>query len=134
MLTKVSEAARFGDCDSVTPRKDETGKSNALGQALRDARLASGKSLRDVEGALDGEISNAYLSQLENGHAASPSPQVLYALAKVLPIPYERLMALAGYLKPGKGTVAAFGGEMLSESEHAELMKYLAFLRSRKGK
>lgn len=111
-------------------QKSNDGQSNALGQALRDARLANNQSLRDVERALEGEISNAYLSQLENGHAARPSPQILHALSKVLPIPYERLMALAGYLKAGKGTVAAFGGEKLSESEHAQLMKYLAFLRS----
>lgn len=118
----------------MTHKQDEGPKENALGDALKDARLASGKSQRDVERELDGEISNAYLSQLENGHAASPSPQVLHALAQVLPIQYERLMALAGYLKPGKGTVAAFGGETLSANEHAELLKYLAFLRTRKGK
>jgi transcriptional regulator with XRE-family HTH domain len=95
--------------------------------------LAKDLSLRDVEKALEGQISNAYLSQLENGHAARPSPQVLHALAQVLPIPYERLMRLAGYLKPGKGTVAAFGGEKLTEAEHAKLLEYLAFIRSRKG-
>ncbi|MBK6940901.1 MAG: helix-turn-helix domain-containing protein [Planctomycetes bacterium] len=118
----------------MTTKKDDAGGSNALGAALKDARLATGKSLRDVEHALTGEISNAYLSQLENGRAASPSPQVLHALSTVLPVPYERLMTLAGYLKPGKGTVAAFGGETLTDAEHADLMKYLAFLRSRKGK
>ena len=106
---------------------------NALGAALKDARLASGKSLRDVEHALSGEVSNAYLSQLETGRAAAPSPHVLHLLSTVLPIPYERLMTLAGYLKAGKGTVAAFGAEKLTPAEHAELMKYLAFLRSRNG-
>ena len=114
----------------MTPKKDEP---NTLGQALHDARVASGKSLRDVEHALKGKVSNAYLSQLENGRAASPSPQVLHALAEVLPITYVRLMTLAGYLRPGRGTAAAFGGETLTESEHAQLMQYLAFLRSRKG-
>jgi HTH-type transcriptional regulator, competence development regulator len=118
----------------VTPKAGDASKENALGEAIRGARTASRMSLRDVEEALKREISNAYLSQIETGRASSPSPQVLYAIAQVLPIRYERLMELAGYLKSGKGTVAAFGGEKLTAEEHEELLKYLGYLRSlRKG-
>ena len=55
------------------------------------------KSLRAVEVATG--ISNAYLSQLERGEAAKPSPDKLHALAKFYEVPYTDLMRAAGYLQ-----------------------------------
>jgi transcriptional regulator with XRE-family HTH domain len=95
--------------------------ASELGAFLADLRTAKGFSLREVEEATDKAVSNAYLSQLENA------------------VSYEALMEKAGYLLPStdKGgrrrtRLAAFAIDDLTVEEEEELLKYLAFLRSRK--
>jgi transcriptional regulator with XRE-family HTH domain len=94
---------------------------------LADLRVAKGLSLRQVEEATGNAVSNAYLSQLEKGKIP------VYA------VPYEALMEKAGYLLPSEGDkggrrrrLAAFAIDDLTAEEEEELLKYLAFLRSRK--
>jgi len=112
-------------------------RASELGALLADLRRAKGLSLRDVEEATDKAVSNAYLSQLENGKIKKPSPNVLHSLAEVYVVPYEALMEKAGYLLPsatGDGRrkrLAAFAIDDLTAEEEEELLKYLAFLRSR---
>jgi len=48
-----------------------------------------------VEEATNKEVSNAYLSQLENDKITKPSPNILHALASVYKTSYEDLMARA---------------------------------------
>ncbi len=112
-------------------------KPGELGAFLSDLRRAKGFSLREVEEATGKAVSNAYLSQLEKGKIQKPSPTMLHSLAEVYTVPYEALMEKAGYLMPreGKGRrqrVAAFAIDDLTVEEEEELLKYLAFLRSRK--
>jgi HTH-type transcriptional regulator, competence development regulator len=114
------------------------GQSNELGGLLADLRVAKGLSLRQVEEATDQAVSNAYLSQLEKGKIRKPSPNVLHSLAAVYAVPYESLMEKAGYLLPSDGNkgdrrrrLAAFAIDDLTAEEEEELLKYLAFLRSR---
>jgi len=83
-------------------------------------------------------ISNAYLSQLEQGKVQKPSPNRLHSLAEVYAVPYESLMEKAGYLLPsGSGgggrrrRLAAFAIDDLTAEEEEELLKHLAFIRSR---
>jgi hypothetical protein len=63
---------------------------------------------------------------------------VLHRLAAVYAVPYETLMEKAGYLLPEsrvKGRrkrLAVFAIDDLTAEEEEELLKYLAFLRSRK--
>ena len=108
-----------------------------LGAVLADLRRAKGLSLRQVEEATDRAVSNAYLSQLENGKIKKPSPNVLHSLAAVYAVPYEALMEKAGYLLPSENDggrrkrLAAFAIDDLTAEEEEELLKYLAFLRSR---
>ena len=108
-----------------------------LGAVLADLRKAKGLSLRQVEEATGKAVSNAYLSQLENGKIRKPSPNVLHSLAEVYAVPYEALMEKAGYLLPtenGPGhrkRLAAFAIDDLTAEEEEELLKYLAFIRSR---
>lgn len=108
-----------------------------LGAMLSDLRRAKGLSLRAVEHATGKTVSNAYLSQLENGKIKKPSPNVLHSLAEVYLVPYEALMEKAGYLLPAKRgggrrkRLAAFAIDDLTAEEEEELLKYLAFLRSR---
>jgi transcriptional regulator with XRE-family HTH domain len=113
------------------------GRPNELGAVLADLRTAKGLSLRKVEEATDKAVSNAYLSQLENGKIKKPSPNVLHSLAEVYVVPYEALMEKAGYLLPSehgggrRKRLAAFAIDDLTAEEEEEMLKYLAFLRSR---
>jgi transcriptional regulator with XRE-family HTH domain len=117
-------------------QRDQT----ALGALLSDLRAAKGLSLRQVEDATGRDVSNAYLSQLEKGKIRQPSPSILHRLAAVYAVPYEALMEKAGYLLPsssggGSGRrmrLAAFAIDDLTAEEEEELLKYLAFIRSRR--
>ena len=115
------------------------GSPAELGGLLADLRAARGLSLREVEEVTGKAVSNAYLSQLEHGKIKRPSPNVLHSLAGVYAVPYEVLMEKAGYLLPSKdgggrrARLAAFAIENLTAEEEEELLKYLAFLRSRKS-
>jgi len=123
-------------------RTEETTPDRALGPYLSSLRTAKGLTLREVEGATGKEVSNAYLSQLEHGRIAKPSPNILYSLAGVYGVAYEKLMEKAGYIvaagtrKAGQkhGRAATFAIDNLTPHEEDELLNYLAFLRSRKGK
>lgn len=119
------------------PRSGFVGRPSELGTILSDLRTAKGLSLRDVEEATGKAVSNAYLSQLENGKIQKPSPHVLHSLSGVYAVPYETLMERAGYLMPSqegggrRKRLAAFAIDDLTAEEEEELLKYLAFLRSR---
>lgn len=118
-------------------RSEFVARPSQLGAVLRDLRTAKGLSLREVEEATEKAVSNAYLSQLENGKIRKPSPNVLHSLAQIYAVSYEVLMEKAGYLLPPEGKtgrqrrLAVFAIEDLTAEEEEELLKYLAFLRSR---
>ncbi len=113
------------------------GQLSELARVLADLRTAKGLTLRQVEEATDHAVSNAYLSQLENGKIKKPSPNVLHHLAATYAVPYEALMEKAGYLLPAEPggerhqRLAAFAIDDLTAEEEEELLKYLAFLRWR---
>ena len=125
---------------------DASPKRTGLGAYLWALREAKNLSLREVEDATNKAVSNAYLSQLENGKIAKPAPSVLHDLALVYAIPYERLMEKAGYLPPTSTPTAGlrsagqkrdpahgkFAVQDLTEEEEAKLLEYLGYLRSRK--
>mgnify|MGYP001548442577 FL=1 len=110
-----------------------------LGDFLSYVRLSKKMTLREVEEASNGSVSNAYLSQLGKGRISKPAPNIRRALADVFAISYERLMEKAGYIasttssksQSGKhGRAATFADEHLTQAEEEELLRYLAFLRS----
>lgn len=110
----------------------------ALGKTLTAARERKGLSLRDAERSTG--VSNAYLSQIENGKIAAPSPNVLHKLATLYGISYAVLMREAGYpsaeTRPGNtdgARLAARLGPTSAEEEDA-LAEYLEFIRSRKSR
>lgn len=122
-------------------KKDVTTKSVAsnLGPYLRKARDDKGISLRQVEADTDGEVSNAYLSQLEGNKIAKPSPNILYALSKALEVEYDELMLRAGYIsesttgkkpKSKVGNDRQYAIENLTAAEENELLRYLKYYRS----
>ena len=112
--------------------------AQTLGEFLKHLRTVRRLTLRDVEDA--SEISNAYLSQLENDKIAKPSPHILHKLAEVYRVAYEALMEKAGYITrvaatsktTATGRLATFANEKLTAAEEEELLKYLAFLRSQR--
>ena len=119
-------------------RSDFEGQPNVIGVVLADLRKAKGLSLREVQEATGGAVSNAYLSQLERQKIKKPSPNVLRSLAQVYGVPYETLMEKAGYLLPDEDEragrrrrLAVFAIDDLTAEEEEELLKYLAFLRFR---
>lgn len=107
-----------------------------LGTYLMLIRKARGLSLRQVEEATDKDVSNAYLSQLENNKISKPSPNILHVLANQYGVNYEDLLMRAGYL-PAKansaarrqGRVAAFAIQDLTPDEEKALLAYLEFIR-----
>ena len=125
-------------------------RAKELGNFLQSLRKGKQLSLRDVEEATDREVSNAYLSQLENGKITRPSPNVLHSLAEVYGTSYPNLMERAGYISPSTtiqrntakkhgrilkhGRVSTYSIENLTAEEEAELLKYLAFIRTKRGK
>lgn len=124
-------------------RRPETeGTHGALGSYLALLRAAKKLTLREVEEATGKLVSNAYLSQLEHGRIVRPSPNILHSLAEAYGVSYELLMQKAGYIttngqrKPGQkhGRAATFASVNLTADEEEELLKYLAYYRSRKGK
>lgn len=69
-----------------------------FGEFLKDLRIRKGLRLRDVEEAT--EVSNSYLSQVENGKRNPPHPDILRKLASVYGVSLNDLMVEAGYLDP----------------------------------
>lgn len=120
-----------------------------LGQHLASIRMGRKLTLRQVEEATNKEVSNAYLSQIENDKIKQPSPNILHALAELYAVDYTDLMERAGYLKPATGLrsadatglrsagarhgrVATFSEYNLTDAEQAALLEYLKFIRGRK--
>lgn len=111
-----------------------------LGQYLLAVRKDRGMTLRQVEEATNGDVSNPYLSQLENDKIKQPSPHILHSLAELYAINYEGLMERAGYIRPKSSRsdearhsrAATFADLNLSGEEEAELLRFLRFLRSSK--
>ena len=109
-----------------------------LGEELTRLRKESGLTLRSVEAAIG--VSNAYLSQLENGKIKTPSPNTLYKLSQLFGGSYETLMAKAGYPVPQtpKQVVPETASRLaarvsdVSPSEADALVDYLKFLRQRR--
>ena len=97
-------------------------------------------TLRAVEEATNKQVSNAYLSQIENDRIRKPSPNILHSLAETYAISFENLMDKAGYLMSTTlrsddarhGRVATFAEYNLTEDEESELLEYLQFIRSRR--
>ena len=116
--------------------------TESFGAYLKSLRTGAELSLRDVEEATNKDVSNAYLSQLENGKISKPSPNILHSLATVYGADYTKIMRRAGYVAPGgtrtanqkHGKAATFSIDNLNEEEERELLKYLSWVRSQREK
>jgi transcriptional regulator with XRE-family HTH domain len=121
-----------------TPEAPETAVT--LGRYLAAVRADRGYSLRQVEELTQREVSNAYLSQVENDKVKQPAPSILHALSTLYEIDYIGVMERAGYLNPQQalsssarhGRAATFADIDLTGEEEAELLRFLKFMRSKK--
>jgi nitrogen PTS system EIIA component len=69
-----------------------------VGATLRLLRVGAGLSLRELAERVG--VSSAYLSRVENGHDAAPTPDRLIAIARALGIPAGALVDLARQVGP----------------------------------
>lgn len=115
---------------------DQLSSALTLGAYLRQLRRERKLTLRDVEEATGKDVSNAYLSQVENGR--KPSPDVLQSLADAYAVSYVDLMTRAGYLRDSSmpapagakhGVLATFADMNLTPEEEAAMFEYLSQLR-----
>lgn len=97
----------------MTPRAAQT--TNDLGPYLKSARRSVGLTLRDVEAKTD--ITNGYLSQIENQLIAKPSPNVLFQLAELYGVEYSDLLVRAGHRVPT--TVSGQRADLLNGIRYA---------------
>jgi transcriptional regulator with XRE-family HTH domain len=110
--------------------------AQTLGQLLKTERERRGLSLRNVEAQTG--IRNAHLSQIESGTISRPEMAMLWDLASLYDLEYERLLTLAGYARGPETsgrqrqrmTVALRAMEELTPTQQNEA---LAFMRSLKG-
>jgi transcriptional regulator with XRE-family HTH domain len=126
--------------DEKPNQVSQSSQANNLGPYLKKARQDQQLTLRDVEERTEGEVSNAYLSQLESGKITKPSPHILYALSAALSVTYETLMERAGYIVPAAtrnegqkhGRAATLSIDNLTKEEEGELLDYLSYIRSKR--
>jgi transcriptional regulator with XRE-family HTH domain len=116
--------------------KQSMSEQKTLGAVLKGLREAKSLSLRTVEVKTD--ISNAYLSQLENDKARKPSANILYKLAELYQADFQSLMSLAGIVQDATAMNKSLGEYVFSKDnltpeEENELIQYLKFIRARKG-
>lgn len=124
----------------MAPTEERSPVKPSLGQYLASIRTDRKMTLREVEEATSKQVSNAYLSQIENDKIQKPSPNILHALAELYAISFEKLMDMAGYLTSPSarsdserhGRVATFAEHHLTAEEEAEMLQFLQFMRSRK--
>lgn len=107
----------------------------SLGSTLKTTRTSIPLTLRQVEDATD--ISNAYLSQLENDKIKKPSANVLYKLANLYKIDLNLLLKAAGIIEGTLETDVlendnwvnkiAFYSDNLDEEDKKEILSYVKF-------
>jgi len=100
-----------------------------LGDLLEKERKKRELTLRDVEQKTG--IHNAHLSQIEKGTIARPAPNMLFTLAALYDLPYEKLMQLAGHFTTGRSTRRSLQGaalhalDELSPKEQRRVLEYM---------
>jgi transcriptional regulator with XRE-family HTH domain len=110
-----------------------------LAEFVKRVRLSKGLTLPDVERQSGGQITNGYVSRIENGQSLNPSVDKLKALAKGLRIKESELFDVAqGKVKTVKPSGLSddsefasitLGFQELSEADKTTLRPLLQMLR-----
>lgn len=107
-----------------------------LGSRLRSLREQRGKSLREIERV--SSINSGYLSQLERGAVAQPTPSMIQRLSEAYDVPLPELMSWAGYsmpeskMTPSQARALKYIGDP-SDEEVEAIRAVLDVLRKRSG-
>ena len=109
-----------------------------LGTFIKEKRMEKGLSIRKL--AELAEISHTEVKRIEDGLRKQTSPQVIRSIAAALNVPYEELMAAAGYLdetpEPASSgntvTSQIQNTDDLSPDEIDQVNQYIAFLKTRR--
>lgn len=110
-----------------------------LGETLKSLRNQKKYTLKEIEEKLG--ISNAYLSQLENGKVKKPSANTLYKLAKLYNIDLDVLLYAAGIIEENPVeerremtkfiSQLQYSSDGLTKEQKESVLQYLEFLKSR---
>ncbi len=106
-----------------------------LAHTLKNARESMKLTLRQVEDATN--ISNAYLSQLENYKIKKPSASVLYKLASLYKMDIKLLLNASGIIQSDNsvksewGKRIAFLAEDLGSDQRQQVLDYINFIKNR---
>lgn len=110
---------------------------NELGTFIKKKRTEKGMSIRRLAELSD--ISHTEVKRIEDGLRKQTSPQVLRSIASAIGVPYEELMAAAGYIdepvvQTENSTISAGikDTEDLNQEEIDQVNKYIAFLKSQR--
>lgn len=89
-----------------------------FGAYLKRIRESRGLTLRDVEKLSEGGLSNAYLSQIENGKIDAPSVVILHRLSAVYAIDFGDLCerACVGSRPPPSPPLCPTCGQVVRQS------------------
>jgi transcriptional regulator with XRE-family HTH domain len=112
--------------------------NGTLGAQLKQARMAAGLSLRDVERRTG--VRSGHLSQIETDAIAKPELAILWDLADLYGIDFGGLLVLAGHGEASQPsgrqrqrmTVALRAMQELTPAEQAEALRYMAELKARR--
>lgn len=103
-----------------------------LGEILKMSREGMGLTLRQAEESTG--ISNAYMSQLENGKIKKPSANVLYKLHSLYGVKLEELFRASQIIttEPNSKITFHLGPFEINPEEEQQLIDYLGYLRFKK--
>src|SRR5580704_17906340 len=84
-IAKIKRESMASEDAAMLTRTEQagSGKQLTLRQYLASIRSDRRMTLREVEEATKKEVSNAYVSQIENDRIQKPSPNILHALAEL---------------------------------------------------
>ena len=127
-------------------RSKPTDGSSLVGPYLRSVRRSLGLTLRQVSERTDPRVGESYLSQIETGRIAVPSPKALKALAQAYEIDAGDLWRRAFEVEsePDADTPArlpeyvrwlpASTLKNLDEDEREEVLAYLRLIEDRRAR
>jgi transcriptional regulator with XRE-family HTH domain len=104
-----------------------------LGKYIMMKRTERDYSIRKL--AEKANISHTEIKRIEDGVRKQPSPQVIRSIAAALNVPYEEMMAAAGYIdSPENAVVAASIGDDddLTDDEREKVKEYISFIKSQR--